>query len=125
MLEQMVNREGDHSFEGTQEELTQFYQHKVEQLEIKLDNLQRIQKDKDQEHRFQLKQQKERIRELNDMLLSKERKITPETMSQEETVNLLIKIIKRVTRSSEMMRLLARNQDFRDGWTRMDKQFRK
>jgi|JI6StandDraft_1071083.scaffolds.fasta_scaffold172180_2 hypothetical protein len=55
------------------------------------------------------------------MLLSKERKITPETMSQEETVNLLIKIIKRVTRSSEMMRLLARNQDFRDGWTRMDK----
>lgn len=55
------------------------------------------------------------------MLLSKERKITPETMSQEETVHLLIKIIKRVNRSADMLRILAKNHEFREGIMRMDK----
>lgn len=59
------------------------------------------------------------------MLLSKERKITPETMSQEETVHLLIKIIKRVNRSADMLRILAKNQEFREGIMRMEKEFRK
>ena len=55
------------------------------------------------------------------MLLSKDRKITPETMSQEDTVLLLIKIIKRVTKSEAMLKLLSKNLDFREGWGRMEK----
>jgi len=43
------------------------------------------------------------------MLLSKDRKITPETMSQEDTANFLVKTMKRVVKSGDMMRLLTRN----------------
>lgn len=55
------------------------------------------------------------------MLLNKERKITPETMSQEDTVNFLIKTIKRVNRSADMLRILSRHTEFREGIARIEK----
>lgn len=59
------------------------------------------------------------------MLLSKERKFAPETMSQEETCTFLTKTFKRVVRSSEMLRMLGRSQDFRESLGKIDREFRK
>ena len=121
MLEEMINNQEGGPINSNEEDLSEFYEHQIGELERKLGAMQKHHKEKDEEHRFELKQQKERIRELNDMLLSKERRITPETMSQEETVAFLTKTLRRVIRSSDMLRILERHHDFRENLTRMER----
>lgn len=48
--------------------------------------------------------------------------ISPETLSQSETVELLLKIVKRVNKSSELISMLGGNVEFRDSLLKMEKE---
>ncbi len=55
------------------------------------------------------------------MAIAKDRKLTPETFSQDDTVEFLVKTIKRVPKSSDLIKILSKNEEFRDGLYRVDK----
>ena len=55
------------------------------------------------------------------MAIAKDRKLTPETFSQDDTVEFLVKTIKRVPKSVDLIKILSKNEEFRDGLYRVDK----
>jgi hypothetical protein len=135
MLEEMLQRtDVNGSFSTGQddrEELIQFYEAKLQTLDNKLQQMERRTREKEEadrtskdEYKFENRQLKERIRELNDTLLNKG-KLTPETMSQEETASFLLKTFRRVNKSADMLRLLGRNPEFREAFARMERELKK
>ena len=43
------------------------------------------------------------------MAIAKDRKLTPEALSQDDTVEFLIKTIKKVPKSGDMIKILSKN----------------
>ncbi len=61
------------------------------------------------------------MKELSELAIAKDRKLTPEALSQDDTVEFLLKTIKRVPKSLDMIKILSKNEEFRDGLYRVDK----
>lgn len=114
----------DESYDGDDSDSRRFYENKICALEKKNENLLLVLRERemqlertssDKKDRFEVNQLKARVRELQAMVISNEpsRKIAPESLTQEETSEFLIKTLKRVSKSAEMIRSLSRIQEFR------------
>ncbi len=57
--------------------------------------------------------------------MSKERKLTPQSLSQEDTVEFLVKTIKRVPKSTDMIEMLSKCDDFREGIRKVERAIEK
>lgn len=109
ILEDMIN---NNSYEGNKKSV-QFYDEQIDHLQSKIYQLQKRLEDQD-EKEYEMRKLRQQVKQFKQLMLSKEKKITPETMSQEETVNFLIKTIKKVNRSADMLKLLAKNRELKD-----------
>ncbi len=61
------------------------------------------------QYKFEIRELKKRVKELSELAISKDRKLTPESLSQDDTVEFLIKTIKRVPKSMDMIKILSKN----------------